>query len=182
MGTEAMEYEREEGLGHPWTAGAVGGLVGGVGMGLILHGGANVMPLIGALFGWPTVAGGWAVHLVNSLLIGLLFAAIVSRPTVHEQVDTVAGPPIAGFTVAGILYASAVGIVTAGVMLPVTMNLLGVRTLPEPILPLPYPFGVIVVVLSVGVAHVVYGLLLGATYGRLHAERSERAVPSTPDQ
>lgn len=171
MGTDAIGYGRAEGYGYAWTCGAVGGLVGGIGMGVILHAGANVMPLIGALFGWPTVVGGWAVHLVNSLLIGLLFAAIVSRPTVREHVDTVAGT-----TVTGVLYASAVGIVTAGVMLPVTMNIRGVETLPEPILPLSRPFGVIVVVLSVGVAHVVYGLLLGAIYGRLR-HPGRRASP-----
>lgn len=162
MGTDAIGYDRGEQFDHGWSAGALGGLVGGVGMGAILHAGANVMPLIGALYGWPTVLGGWAAHLANSVLIGLLFTAIVSRRRIREHVETTAG-----YALTGVVYASAVGIVTAGVMLPVTMTLLGIRTLPEPILPLPSPFGVIVVVLSVGVAHVVYGLLLGTTYGRL---------------
>lgn len=157
-----MGHGQVESHGHAWTGGAVGGLIGGVGMGVLLHAGANVMPLIGALYGWPTVVGGWVVHLANSLLIGLLFAAVVSRPVVRSHVDTVSG-----VTVVGVVYAAAVGIVTAGVMLPVTMNIRGVETLPDPVLPLSRPFGVIVVVMSIGVAHVVYGLLLGATYGRL---------------
>lgn len=174
MGTDAVGHERVAQLRHPWSAGAVAGLVGGVGMGVVLHAGANVMPLIGALYGWPTVVGGWAAHLANSVLIGLLFTAIVSRGPVREHVETTAG-----YALTGVGYAAAVGLVTAGVMLPVTMTLRGVRTLPEPVLPLPSPFGVVVVVLSVGVAHVVYGLLLGVTYGRLgHAGLPRRAPGS----
>lgn len=174
MGTGTHGFGHVDTTDRAWAAGGVGGFVGGVGMGAVLHAGANVMPLIGALYGWPTVLGGWVVHLANSVLIGLLFAAIVSRPLVHQHVETQTG-----CVLTGVAYAAAVGLVTAGVMLPATMTLAGVRTLPDPTLPLPSPFGVVVVVLSVGVAHVVYGLLLGATYGRLRfdAEPAASGVP-----
>lgn len=163
MGTNTTTSTSAEALQYTWGAGIVGGLVGGLGMGVILHAGANIMPFIGALYGWPTVLGGWAAHLMNSVLIGLVFTLLVSRPLVREQMTT-----IPGCVAAGVVYAAAVGLVTSGVMLPIAMNALGRQTLPEPLFPLPGVVGGILIVLSVGVAHVVYGVLLGATYGAIH--------------
>jgi len=160
---DTVTVPRMESLQYTWAAGIAGGLVGGIGMGLILHLGANMMPLVGALYGWPTVIGGWLGHVVNSVLIGLLFTLLVSRPVVRQQMTT-----MFGCVVSGIVYAAAVGLVTTGVMLPISMNILGRRTIPDPILPLPGIIGGALVVLSVGVAHLVYGLLLGATYGVIH--------------
>lgn len=77
-------------------------------MGVILHTGANIMPFIGALYGWPTV-------------IGLVFTLIV--------------------------YAAAVGLVTGGILLPITMNVLGRQSFPEPLLPLPGVLGGLLVIL-----------------------------------
>lgn len=163
MGTDTTTTSSAAALQYTWGAGIAGGLVGGLGMGVILHAGANIMPFIGALYGWPTVLGGWAAHLMNSVLIGLAFTLLVSRPLVREQMTT-----IPGCVAAGVVYAAAVGLVTSGVMLPIAMNALGRQTLPEPLLPLPGVVGGILIVLSVGVAHVVYGVLLGATYGAIH--------------
>lgn len=132
-------------------------------MGIVLHAGSNMMPLVGAIYGWPTVLGGWLAHLGHSVLIGLLFAALASRPALRRQTTDVGG-----CVGVGIAYAAAVGLVTGGIMLPASLNALGARTLPEPLLPIPGVLGGILVVLSVGVAHVVYGVLLGATFGYVH--------------
>jgi hypothetical protein len=132
-------------------------------MGAVLHWGANVMPLIGALYGWPSVAGGWLAHLVNSALIGVVFAAVVTRPVLRRQTASTVGCATLGIT-----FGAGVGLVTGGVMLPASLNLVGMDVLPEPTLPLPGVLGGIVVVLSIGVAHLVYGLLLGATFGYLY--------------
>lgn len=164
--------ERVESFQYTWGAGIAGGLVGGVGMGVVLHAGANIMPFIGALYGWPTVIGGWVAHLMNSVLLGVLFALLVSRPFFREQTTT-----IGGCVAVGIVYAAAIGLVTSGVMVPIAMNTIGVQSFPEPLLPLPGIIGGILVVVSVGVAHVVYGLVLGAIYGVIH--NSPRA--DTPD-
>lgn len=172
MRTGALPWTSTESLQYTWGAGAVGGIVGGLGMGIILHAGANIMPFIGALYGWPTVIGGWVAHLVNSVLIGLVFTLIVSRPVIRQQTTTVAGS-----IAAGIVYAAAVGLVTGGVMLPIAMNTIGVAGFPEPLLPVPGVVGGILVVLSVGVAHVVYGILLGATYGAIHGAHTRLATP-----
>lgn len=163
MRRKAVTARWSESVRHTWGAGATGGFVGGIGMGVILHAGANVMPFIGALYGWPTVLGGWLAHLTNSVLIGLVFALIVSRPAVRKQTADVGG-----CVAAGIVYAAAVGLVTSGIMLPIAMDLVGTRSFPEPLLPLPGVVGGTLVVVSIGVAHVVYGLVLGATYGVIH--------------
>lgn len=142
-----------------WVAGAASGLVAGIGMGTVFHAGANLMPFIGALYGWPTVLGGWVVHLVNSVGAGLLFAVLISRPILREQTASTAES-----VAAGVVYAAAIGLVSTGVLLPVSMNVLGVQSLPEPLLPLPGMLGSFLVIVSVGVAHLVYGLLLGVTF------------------
>ena len=145
------------------VGGVAGGLLGGVGMGVVLHAGANMMALVGALYGRPTVVTGWIAHLGHSVLIGLLFAAIASRAVLARQTTSVGG-----CACVGIAYAAAVGLVTGGFVLPLSLQVVGARTLPEPLLPLPGLLGGVLVVVSVGVAHLVYGLLLGATFGYLH--------------
>ncbi|EMA07657.1 hypothetical protein SAMN05443574_106147 [Haloarcula vallismortis] len=145
-----------------WVAGAVSGLIAGVGMGTVFHAGANLMPFIGALYGWPTVVGGWVVHLVNSVVAGLLFAVIISRPILREQTASTAET-----VAAGVVYAAAIGLVSTGILLPISMNVLGVQSFPEPLVPLPGMLGTFLVIVSVGVAHLVYGLILGTAYARV---------------
>jgi hypothetical protein len=173
MSTSDVEFGRTEPVRATWGAGLAAGVVGGLGMGLVLHFGANVMTFVGALYGWPTVTGGWVLHLLNSVVIALLFTAVVSRPAVAERIDALWTD-----VVGGVVYASAVGLVTAGVMLPVAMNLRGVRTVPDPVVPLSGPLGTALVVLSVAVAHLVYGVLLGATYGAVNADRTPEPFAS----
>lgn len=166
MRGETVTIESVESLQYTWGAGIAGGLGGGVCMGVILHVGANIMPFIGALYGWPTVIGGWVAHLVNSVLLGILFTLLVSRPFLREQTTS-----IGGCIGVGIVYAAAIGLITSGVMIPIAMNTIGIQAFPEPLLPLPGVVGGVLVVLSVGVAHIVYGLVLGATYGAIHNSR-----------
>lgn len=164
MDTDTRTVEPAESFRYTWLAGVVGGLAGGLGMGGVLHAGANLMPFVGALYGWPTVPGGWVAHMVNSVLFGLLFALLVSRPVVRD--GTVS---LASYVAYGVVYAAAVGLVTTGILVPIAMNAVGTRSLPEPLVPLPGVLGGLLVVVSIGVAHVVYGLILGATYGLVQA-------------
>lgn len=163
MSSETARISSQESFQYTWKGGAAGGLIGGVAMGIILHAGANMMPLIGTLYGWPTAVGGWVAHLVNSVVLGLLFALIVSHPLLRNQTST-----IVGCIISGVLYAAAIGLVTGGIMFPITLNLIGSSVLPESIFPLPGVLGDLLVVFSVGVAHMVYGVLLGGTYGAIH--------------
>lgn len=125
---------------------------------VIFHACANTVPFVDALYGWPTVVGGWVAPLVHSALIGLLFAFVVSRRLVGEQTTTVVGS-----VAPGAVYAAGVCLVTGGVMLQIAVNALGTLTFPEPLLPVPGLLGDPLVVISLGVAHVGYGVLLGAT-------------------
>ncbi|HKJ59138.1 MAG TPA: hypothetical protein VKA37_07915 [Halobacteriales archaeon] len=163
MGTHTASRNPTASVGRVLVAGALSGLVGGVGMGVVLHAGSNAMPLIGALYGWPSVVGGWTAHLVNSVAIGVVFAALVTRPVLRRQTDTVVGSVTLGIT-----FGAGVGLVTGGVMLPVSLDVIGTRVFPETLLPLPDALGGFVAILSIGVAHLVYGLLLGATFGYVY--------------
>ncbi|MBV0900667.1 hypothetical protein [Haloarcula salina] len=158
---------------YRWVAGGASGLVAGVGMGVVFHAGANLMPFVGALYGWPTVVGGWVVHLVNSVLAGLLFAFVVTRPVFHSQVESV-GESVA----AGVVFAAAIGLLSTGLLLPVSMSALGVQSFPEPLVPLPGMLGSLIVVASVGVAHLVYGLLLGWTYAAVRVRGASDGIAS----
>lgn len=169
MATDTLRGSGYGSMSATWGAGAAGGLVGGIGMGVVLHWGANMMPLIGALYGWPTVLGGWLGHLINSLVLGLVFAVLVSRWRIHDRISD-AGE----WAICGVLYAVAIGLITGGVMLPITVNLMGTTSLPEPILPVPGFVGGLLVAFSAGVAHLVYGLLLGTVYGRIHTSAVAR--------
>ncbi len=133
-------------------------------MGSILHTGSNLMPLIGALYGKPTVMGGWVTHLLNSAVIGVLFAIILTRPSIRDRIDTVTE-----YLIAGILYATFVGIVTAGIMLPITMNATRAQHLPEPAIAITGVIGEILIVISVGVAHLAYGFVLGVVFNSAYS-------------
>lgn len=169
MGIETRRGAAYDSFSDTWGAGIVGGTIGGVAMGLVLHGGANMMPLIGALYGWPTVLGGWIGHLINSALLGLLFALLVSRWQLHDRISGAVE-----WAIYGILYATAVGLVTGGIMLPITINLMGANALPEPVVPLSGFVGGLLVAFSAGVAHLVYGALLGTIYGYIHRTATAR--------
>lgn len=164
MATETINERSYNSVADTWGAGAGGGLIGGVAMGVILHAGANMMPSIGALYGWPTVVGGWTGHLVNSVLLGLVFALIVSRWDLDDQTSS-----LVDWAFYGTLYAAAVGLVTGGIMIPITVNLLGSGALPVSELPIAGVAGGLLVAFSVGVAHLVYGVVLGTTYGYIHS-------------
>lgn len=165
MGTRTATVERVEAIETPWRAGLVGGVGGGLGMGMLLHAGSGAMPFIGALYGSPSVIGGWAAHMVHSIVIGFLFALLMSRPLVRGRLRSVTD-----YTAAGLLYAAGVGLLTSGVLLPVGMRAVGARSIPDPWLPFSGAFGIVLAVLSVGVAHIVYGLTLGATFGLVQTE------------
>ena len=169
MGTDTVSFGSRESFLYTWGAGVGGGLLGGLGMGVVLHAGANIMPFIGALYGQPTVLGGWIAHLTNSVLLGLLFALIVSRWRFHDRTTN-----LFEWAIYGIVYAAAIGLVTGGIMVPATLHLMDVTVLPQPALPMPGITGSLLVAFSVGVAHVVYGVLLGTVYGRVHAASEER--------
>lgn len=139
-----------------WIAAVLAGLVGGVGMGVVLQTTTNAMPLIGALYGQPTLVGGWLAHLFISVVFALAFAGAVTLTPLRDYaagISTCAG--------LGLGYGGLLGIVTGGVVLPVALGLAGATTLPVARWPFPgFAFGVFF-----ALSHLVYGLGLGVTFG-----------------
>ena len=142
-----------------WRAGAVGGAVAGVTMGVVLHGLLGLMPTIGALIGVETVLAGWAVHLFNSTAFGVLFVAMFDRPFFDDLRNDVGG-----CLSLGVLHSALLGVITGGLLLPLSLALAGATSLPVPTLPLPgvtagLEFGV-----GIAVAHLIYGVVLGHVF------------------
>ncbi|OYR46079.1 MULTISPECIES: hypothetical protein [unclassified Halorubrum] len=145
-----------------WGAGALGGLVAGVAMGVVLHGALGLMPTIGALVGVETALGGWAVHLFNSALFGALFVAVFDRSFFDDlRAD------VGGCLSLGVVHSALLGVITGGLLLPTAIALEGATSLPVPTLPFPgltasFEFGAVI-----AVAHLIYGLVLGRVFAAL---------------
>ena len=58
--------------------GAYGGLAGGLIFGMLM-GMMGMFPMIGSMIGQPTAAAGFAVHMTNSVIIGVGFAIVLGR-------------------------------------------------------------------------------------------------------
>src|SRR6056297_440375 len=145
-----------------WGGGVVAGLVAGVGMGLVIQFGAGTMALVGALYGFPTVFAGWVAHLFHSVVFALVFVAVVSQPLLSDYTTT--ATELVGL---GLGYGAALGVFTGGFLLPAGLNAVGARELPVPLLPIPGLVGEFTFPVVLGVAHLVYGVLLGAVYATI---------------
>ncbi len=58
--------------------GAYGGVAGGLLFGAMM-GMMGMLPMIGSMVGQPTAAAGFAVHMANSVIIGVGFAIVLGR-------------------------------------------------------------------------------------------------------
>lgn len=134
-----------------WQSGAISGLVAGIVMGIMLQ--TMMTPVIAkaipALYGMSGIAVGWAAHLFHSVVLGLVFAAIVSSTSLSKYSGSTGAS--AGL---GVVYGIAIWAVAAAFVMPAWLGAVGFPGAP----PLPNfnPMSL--------VAHVVYGLVLGAMY------------------
>ena len=131
-----------------WLAGIGGGLVGGVGFGLVMHFVMGAMPVVGSLYGQPTVLAGWVAHLIHSVIFALIFVALISRTGLKRYAET--SVRTAGL---GTAYGAVLGIVTGAFVLPIWVNAMTGAGMPVPFVSTPAFVG-----------HVLFGLLLGAVY------------------
>lgn len=158
--------------------GAVSGLVAGVGMGVLLSVGTGLLPLIGALYGRESFAWGWVAHLGNSVFFGLVFVAIVSRPFVRAS-----HPPLGTYLGYGIVYGAMLEVVTGGILFPLWLRAAEAPELSFPFFPIPGAVEQFSPAIVLGLAHLVYGALLGLTYAYLSgSDRSgeDRRPAGTP--
>lgn len=148
-------------------AGAASGFVAGIAMGVIIHLGTDLLPVLGALAGAPSALRGWVIHLVVSVLYGVLFAIIVAYPLVQRLLESV---DIADYAFGGIVYAAMImGAGAAGTIaiLPFLLELPWVATADQSSnVPGPELVGLLPAVMF-GIAHVVYGAILGTVYAMI---------------
>lgn len=163
VATMASDSTRQSGGVGIWGGGLVGGLLGGIGMGIVLHFGANQIELLGTFVGRPTVLGGWIAHLTFSVLFGLAFAAIVSSRPFRRTGETFAGYVGLGFT-----YGVLLGFFAGGLLLPLALSRAGAVTYPTPFLPVPGVGSEMVFALLLTGAHLVYGVVLGGVYATIN--------------
>ena len=138
-----------------WRAGAAGGVVGGVVFGILM---TMQMPMIietaiPGMYGLgpEALAVGWGIHLFHSIVLGLVFAAVVELGGLGERLDT-------PFTIAtaGLVYGVVLWVVLASFVMPAWV---GATTGMAP----PVPDWNVESLMG----HAVYGVLLGVVYATL---------------
>ncbi|WP_458209783.1 hypothetical protein [Haladaptatus sp. NG-SE-30] len=144
-----------------WVPAIVSGLFAGLIMGYLMR---TAMPIIGGLYGQPTVLAGWVAHLFHSVVFALIFVAIITRPQVKDYANTI---PKVG--ILGAIYGFAMTFVTAGVVLPLWAGAVGAADLPFPFLPV-----------MEFTLHLVYGIVLGVTYGVIRSQTLTKAGEAQP--
>ncbi len=127
--------------------GAYGGLAGGLIFGMLM-GMMGTLPMIGSMIGQPTAAAGFAVHMANSVIIGVGFAIVLGR--------FVSGTP-SGVGV-GLAYGGAWWILGPLTLMPLLMGMgFGVN----------WNAAAAVAMLPSLVGHLMYGGVLGLVYSWL---------------
>ena len=153
----ATDRRTDTDTGHgleAWQAGVLAGLAGGLVMGIMLT--MQMTPVIEnaipALWGLSGGVAGWVVHMSNSAVLGVVFAALASAGALREYADSVGTS-----TALGIAYGVVLWVVLAAIVMPIWLDAVGFPMAPA--VPNFNPMSL--------VAHVVYGGVLGATYAAL---------------
>lgn len=147
--------------------GVLGGLVGAVAFGLLMWV-ANpsfLQTSIPALYGLePQGTLGWTAHMLHGVVLGLVFAVVVSRPAIGSLVvsdspdpeDPEIGPAgiVPRLTALGLAYGLAIWAIFPMLVMPVWLGVVGTRGLA----------GIPAIPVESLVGHAVFGLLLGAVY------------------
>lgn len=162
-------YENEEQLwkleSRAVMAGAAGGLLAGIAMGLILQVGTDLLPVFGAFAGDVSVVNGWLVHLVMSALYGVFFAVVLAYPPIRSFMKSFR---TLDYTLVGVTYAVMMAAVTVTI-LPFVFELPWITAASQA----PYPsipsavLGGLVPAASFGLAHLVFGAILGVVYAEI---------------
>lgn len=131
-----------------WSAAFIGGLTAGLVMGLLMQFLAETMPMVGALYGTPSVTAGWIAHIFHSVVLALVFAAIVTSSPGNRYAKSTTD--IVGL---GLAYGAVIWLALAGFVMPVWLGAVGIPDVPVPNL----------TAMSLGF-HLVYGGILGIVY------------------
>jgi hypothetical protein len=138
-------------LGPAVAAGAIGGLIGGVVFGILMQM-MDMMPMVAMLVGSKSVAVGWLVHLAISEFIGVSFAILLGRLATS----------VARSALFGMGYGAVWWVLGALILMPAKL-------------------GMSDMIFHVGktqwqslMGHLIYGLLLGLTFGMITRRLARR--------
>ncbi len=141
------------------TLGAYGGVAGGLIFGGMM-GMMGMLPMIGSMVGQPTAAAGFAVHMANSVIIGIGFAIVLGR--------FLSG--IGGGLAAGLVYGGAWWILGPLTLMPLLMGMgLGVN----------WNAAAAAAMLPSLVGHLMYGSILGLVYAWLRQSDVDAILATT---
>ncbi len=131
--------------------GVYGGLAGGVVFGAMM-GMMGMLPMIGQMVGYPNAAVGFAVHMVNSAIIGAGFAVVFSQ----------AAKSLGTGISSGLLYGGIWWLLGPLTLMPLFMGMgFGVN----------WNASAAVAMLPSLVGHLMYGTILGAVFALSGARR-----------
>lgn len=159
---------------NEFVSAGLGGIVGGFAGGIVLYFGSEVVTQTALAFGLPDApVYGWVTYLILSLVFGLVFAIVVAqlvdrfvsgllslinrsdafRVALSPLVDQF-GLRTVGTVTMGLVYGLVLGLVTLGIVITLRENATALLRLD----------------LVVLLAYLIYGLVLGFTYG-VHVRR-----------
>jgi uncharacterized membrane protein YagU involved in acid resistance len=140
--------------------GALGGMAGGAVFGMMMAM-MGMLPMIGKMVGQPTAPAGFAVHMVNSVIIGAAFAMVFGHWVQGLR---------NGLTY-GLTYGAVWWVLGPLTLMPLLLGMgLGVNwTAAAAVKMLPSLLG-----------HLIYGAILGITYARLHYRSSSQDSKLVP--
>ncbi len=139
--------------------GAYGGIAGGLIFGMLM-GMMGMLPMIGSMIGQPTAAAGFAVHMANSVIIGVGFAIVLGR--------FVSGTP-SGVGI-GLAYGGVWWILGPLTLMPLLMGMgLGVN----------WNAAAAAAMLPSLVGHLMYGGVLGLVYAWLRQSDVDAILATT---
>jgi hypothetical protein len=137
-----------------WIGGVVGGIVGAAAMAVLisLMNPPTLAAAIPGLYGLtppPNGVLGWVVHLSHGAIFGVIFAAVMTAPSVSSYADDLV--PSLGI---GVAYGVVIWVVAAALLMPIWLGLVGFPSPP------PFPNFALPSLLW----HAVFGAVLGGAY------------------
>ena len=143
--------ERTPSRYEPWLGAIIAGLAGGIAMGifLLILSPVALTTAIPALYGQQGALAGWIIHLFNSIVLGLIFGALLLQPSLRKYAASERGS-----TGLGAVYGVVLWVVTGSIVLPLWLQAVGFAGAP------PVP----TFALPSLVWHLAYGIVLGAVY------------------
>ncbi|WP_267643730.1 hypothetical protein [Haloarchaeobius amylolyticus] len=133
----------------PLAQSVAAGMVGGFVMGLLMQYSTGTMTTVAGLVGQESLAVAWAVHLVVSVVFGLVFGLLLTFTSAGRYLVSTLAMGLLGMTYGIVLW-----FVAAGVAMPVWLSSMNVVS--NPTIPTLDTTGLII--------HVLYGLVMAGTY------------------